>query len=87
MTDLHHPHVQPGVLAELLSDVPGGFRAVVVGGLQRLQLFGGDGGPRPLRCPLCSGTGESRLGMVKGRTLVLNVTTTLIYQFFLIKVL
>ena len=46
--DLHDAHVQAGVLAQLLSHVARRFGAVVVGGLEGLQLLGRDGGARPL---------------------------------------
>jgi len=46
--DLDNPHVQAGVLTQLLSDVSGRLGAVVVGLLERLQLLGRDGGARPL---------------------------------------
>jgi len=46
--DLDYPHVQPGVLTELLADVSRRFGAGVVGRLERLQLLGRDGRPWPL---------------------------------------
>ena len=45
--DLDYPHVQSGVLTELLADVPRRFGAGVVGRLERLELLGRDGRPWP----------------------------------------
>lgn len=45
---LHYPHVQARVLRQLLAHMSGGFRTVVVGGLQCLQLLGRDCGAGPL---------------------------------------
>lgn len=50
---LHHPHIQARLRRELLPDVTGGFGRVIVGVLQRLQLFSGDGGSGPF----CGGIG------------------------------
>ena len=40
---LHNPHIQARLGGELLPDVTGGFGRVIVGVLQRLQLFSSDG--------------------------------------------
>lgn len=45
---MDNPHVQASVLTQLLSDVSGWLRAIIVGLLERLQLLGRDGGARPL---------------------------------------
>lgn len=42
--DLHYPHVQARVLRQLLTHMSGGFRTIVVGGFQCLQLLGRDRG-------------------------------------------
>ena len=43
---LDDPHVEAGLLGQLLPDVPGGFGGGRERRLQRLQLLGLDGGPR-----------------------------------------
>ncbi len=43
---LDDPHVEAGLLGQLLPDVSGGFRGGSERRLQRLQLLGLDGGPR-----------------------------------------
>lgn len=45
---MHYPHVQARVLRQLLAHMSGGFRTIVVGGLQCLQLLGRDCGAGPL---------------------------------------
>ena len=39
-TDLYDAHVEPRLLRQLLSDVPGGFGGGCERSLQRLQLLG-----------------------------------------------
>lgn len=49
---LDDPHVEAGLLGQLLPDVSGGFGGGSERRLQRLQLLGLDGGPRA--APLAS---------------------------------
>lgn len=75
--DLHHPHVQAGVLRELLTYMAGGLGAVVVGGLQGLQLLGGDRGARslvrliaiqgPVQIETCNGDTSGLMGFKGGK--------------------
>lgn len=44
LSHLDHPHVEAGLLGQLLPDVSGGFGGGSERRLQRLQLFGLDGG-------------------------------------------
>lgn len=48
---LDDPHVEAGLLGQLLPDVPGGFGGGSEGRLERLQLLGLDGGPRAAPLP------------------------------------
>lgn len=48
---LDDPHVEAGLLRQLLPDVSGGFRGGGERRLQRLQLLGLDGGPRAAPLP------------------------------------
>lgn len=48
---LYDPHVEAGLLGQLLPDVSGGFGGGSERRLQRLQLFGLDGGPRAAPLP------------------------------------
>lgn len=48
---LDHPHVEAGLLGQLLPDVSGGFGGGSERRLQRLQLFGLDGGAGPAPFP------------------------------------
>lgn len=48
---LDDPHVEAGLLGQLLPDVSGGFGGRSERRLQRLQLFGLDGGSRAASLP------------------------------------
>lgn len=48
---LDDPHVEACLLGQLLPDVSGGFGGGSKSCLQRLQLFGFDGGPRATPLP------------------------------------
>lgn len=48
---LDDPHVEAGLLRQLLPDVSGGFGGGRERRLQRLQLLGLDGGPRAAPLP------------------------------------
>lgn len=48
---LDDPHVEAGLLGQLLPDVSGGFGGGSERRLQRLQLLGLDGGPRAAPLP------------------------------------
>ena len=47
-TYLYDAHVEAGLCAELFSYVSGRLGTLIVRSLQRLQLLGSDGRPRPL---------------------------------------